>query len=145
LNMNNSPITIVGNMTDDPEIMTLASGTKKASFSVAVPHRFNRNGEWEETTSFLNVVAWGYLADNIGPLEKGLGVIVVGRMVQRSYENDEGQRRYVHEVVADNIGINTTRLSGIQRKTSGGNYATAGARSGQSSMDEGYGPDEAPW
>lgn len=140
--MNNSPITIVGNLTGDPEVTQLASGTSKATFDVAVPHRYQRNGEWQESTSFLKVIAWGYLADNLGPLEKGLGVIVVGRMTQRSYETDEGQKRYVYEIQAENVGINSTRLESVVRKPSGGSGSYATANAGSSSD---FGPEDAPW
>lgn len=136
--MSNASITIVGNLTADPEFTTLASGTSKASFSVAVPHRYQKAGEWQEDTSFLNVIAWGTLADEVSRLlEKGIGVIVTGRMSQRSYEGDDGKRRYVYEIVADNVAINIRRLESYERRVSSGSYASSQA----STVSD----DEAPW
>jgi single-strand DNA-binding protein len=105
--MADSNVTIVGNITRDPEIRYTANGAAKASFGVAVSRRWqNRNSqEWEEQTSFFNVVCWREMAENVAEsLGKGARVIVTGRLEQRSWETENGEKRSVVEVVADEIG-----------------------------------------
>lgn len=110
--MSNSPVTICGNIANDPQYATGASGKGRATFSVAVEHRFQKDGEWTSETGFFNVVAWGFVADDVaGKVEKGSRVIVVGRMNNRSYEGNDGTRQYMTEVVADRIGLD---LGGIE-------------------------------
>jgi single-strand DNA-binding protein len=105
--MADSNVTIVGNMTRDPEIRYTANGAAKASFGVAVSRRWqNRNTqEWEEQTSFFNVVCWREMAENVAEsLGKGSRVMVAGRLEQRSWETENGEKRSVVEIVADEIG-----------------------------------------
>lgn len=100
-------ITVVGNLTRDPELRYTPSGAPKASFGMAVNRRWqNRNTqEWEEATSFFNVVCWRDMAENVAEsLPKGARVVVTGRLEQRSWETDEGERRSVVEIVADEVG-----------------------------------------
>ena len=99
-------ITISGNITRDPEMRYTPSGVSKVTFGVAVNRSWrNQNTqEWEEQTSFFNVVAWRQLAENVGAsLAKGSRVIVSGRLEQRSWETDQGEKRSVVEIVADDI------------------------------------------
>ena len=105
--MADSNVTIVGNITRDPEIRYTANGAAKASFGVAVSRRWqNRNTqEWEEQTSFFNVVCWREMAENVAEsLGKGSRVVVTGRLEQRSWETENGEKRSVVEIVADDIG-----------------------------------------
>ena len=100
-------VTLVGNITRDPEIRYTANGAAKASFGVAVSRRWqNRNTqEWEEQTSFFNVVCWREMAENVAEsLGKGSRVVVTGRLEQRSWETENGEKRSVVEIVADDIG-----------------------------------------
>lgn len=141
--MNNSPITIRGNLTEDPELTGFASGAQKAQFNVAVNHRYRKNEDWVEDVSFITVVAWSYLAENAEKiLTKGMAVIVTGRMTQRSYETDDKQRRYVYELLAEDIGPSVNRLESVVRSAP---RATAGATSSPQPTSEPYGPEEAPW
>jgi|SRR5579862_7463445 single-strand DNA-binding protein len=99
-------ITISGNITRDPEMRYTPSGVSKVTFGVAVNRSWrNQNSqEWEEQTSFFNVVAWRQLAENVGAsLAKGSRVIVSGRLEQRSWETDQGEKRSIVEIVADDI------------------------------------------
>jgi single-strand DNA-binding protein len=91
--------TIVGNLTRDPELRFTPSGLAVASLSVAV----NRKRGEEEVVSFFDVTAFGTLAENVCELGKGTRVIVVGRLEQRSWEQD-GNKRSKVELVADSIG-----------------------------------------
>jgi len=105
--MADSTVTIVGNVTRDPEMRYTPSGVAKASFGVAVSRRWqNRNSqEWEEQTSFFNVVCWREMAENVcESIGKGARVVVSGRLEQRSWETENGDKRSVVEIVADDIG-----------------------------------------
>lgn len=117
--MNLSPVTVVGNVTADPELVYLPSGAGKCSFSVAVNHIwYDENKEKQEKVSFINVIAWRFAAENFARVaEKGIGVIVQGRLEQRSWEDKEtGQKRSATEIVADDIGILTRSLESIERR-----------------------------
>jgi single-strand DNA-binding protein len=105
--MADSTVTIVGNVTRDPEMRYTPSGVAKASFGVAVSRRWqNRNShEWEEQTSFFNVVCWREMAENVcESIGKGARIVVSGRLEQRSWETENGDKRSVVEIVADDIG-----------------------------------------
>jgi single-strand DNA-binding protein len=125
--MADSNVTIVGNITRDPEIRYTANGAAKASFGVAVSRRWqNRNTqEWEEQTSFFNVVCWREMAENVAEsLGKGSRVVVSGRLEQRSWETENGEKRSVVEVVADEIGPSlrwaTAQITKNDRRGGGG-------------------------
>lgn len=103
--MSNS-ITVVGNLTREPELRYTPSGAAVAKFGIAV-NRFytNRSGEKVEQTDFFNVNAWRQLAENIAEsLKTGTRVVVTGRLQSRSWETEEGQRRTVVEIEADEVG-----------------------------------------
>ena len=99
--------TITGNLTRDPEIRYTRDGQATTSLGVAVNRRWqNREtNEWEESTSFFDVVTWRDLAENVAlSLTKGMRVVVTGRLEQRSWETEEGDRRFKVEIVADEVG-----------------------------------------
>jgi single-strand DNA-binding protein len=103
--MADSTVTLVGNLTRDPELRFTTGGRGQASFGLAVSRRYQVNNEWQEQTSFFNVVAWGTLGENAAAsLTKGNRIIVTGRLEQRSYETKEGEKRSVVEIIADEIG-----------------------------------------
>jgi single-strand DNA-binding protein len=126
--MNTSPITIIGNITAQPEMTFTQSGQAKLAFSVATSHVwYDSDGQKQEKTSFFNVAAWRYLAENSArTLEKGIGVIVHGRLEQRSYEDKEGNNRTFIELVADEIGILTRSLEEVTRRTASANSGQQG-------------------
>lgn len=98
-------ITLVGNLTRDPELRYTTGGRAVASFGIAVNRRYQVNGEWQEQVSFFNVVAWSDLGENASAsLTKGNRIIVTGRLEQRSYDTREGEKRSIVEVVADELG-----------------------------------------
>lgn len=128
--MADSATTIVGNMTRDAELRYTTGGRGVASFGVAVSHRYQRNGEWTEDTSFFNVTAWGDLGENCAAsLVKGNRVIVTGRLSQRTYEDRDNNSKSVVEIVADSIGPDlrwaTAVVERTERTSSGG---TTGAK-----------------
>ncbi len=102
---NGNTVTLVGNLTRDPEMRFTPSGAGQAIVGLAVSRRYqDRNNEWQEETGFYNIVCWGDLAENVQTLKKGTRVIVNGRLRQRSWETENGDKRSVIEVQADEIG-----------------------------------------
>jgi single-strand DNA-binding protein len=98
-------VTLVGNLTRDPELRYTTTGRGVASFGLAVNRRYQQNGEWQEQTSFFNVTAWGDLGENLAAsVNKGSRVIVTGRLQQREYQTKEGENRTIVEVIADEAG-----------------------------------------
>lgn len=103
--MADNAITVCGNLTRAPELRYTPTGRAIASFGLAVNRRYQRDGEWVEEVSFFNAVAWATLGENAAAsLDKGHRVVVTGRLTQRSWENDEGEKRSVVEIVCDDIG-----------------------------------------
>ena len=102
-------VQILGNLTRDPEVRYTQSGKAVATFNVAASNVFtSSDGETKEQTAFINCVAWGKLGESIGNLRKGNRVFVEGRLQTRSYETQDGQKRYVTEVVANFVGTSLT-------------------------------------
>jgi single-strand DNA-binding protein len=99
--------TVTGNLTREPEIRYTREGQATTQLGVAVNRRWQNRAtqEWEEATSYFDVVCWRELAENAAlTLTKGMRVIVTGRLEQRSWENEEGERRSKVEITADEIG-----------------------------------------
>lgn len=131
-------ITVVGNLTRDPELKFTSNGRAVCSLGLAVNRRYQVNGEWQEQTSYINAVAWGQLGENVAAsLEKGARIIVSGSIEQRSYDNKEGQKVNVVEIKADNIGPDLSYATATVVKTprEGGNAAPAKKTSGGSAFD----------
>jgi single-strand DNA-binding protein len=104
--MADNTVTLVGNCGRDPEIRYTQGGQAKAEFGLAVSRRWNdrASGEQREQTSWFNVVVWGQLAENVAEsIAKGTRVVVTGRLEQRSWETDQGEKRTVIDVVADEV------------------------------------------
>lgn len=103
--MADNSITLVGNLTRDPEIRFTATGRAVASFGIAVGRRYQVNGEWQEQTSYFNITAWGQLGENAAAtFTKGTRVVVTGRLEQREYTTREGEKRTAIDVIADELG-----------------------------------------
>ncbi len=118
--MASTAVTIYGNLTGDPELKFFTGGTPKLEFSIAANETWtDKDGERQEKTSFFDVVAWRNLAeDSANILEKGMGVIIVGRLEQQTWEDKEtGAKRSRVQVLADRIGANVGSLSSATRKT----------------------------
>ena len=100
-------VVLVGNITRDPELRFTNTGQPTASFGLAVNRRWQnrQTQEWEEATSFFDVVCWREMAENVSEsLARGARVVVAGRLEQRSWQTAEGDNRSKVEVVADEIG-----------------------------------------
>ncbi len=118
-------VTIVGNLTDDPELRYTPSGAAVANFRVAVSRRGKdeTTGEWKDLeTSFFRVSAWRSLGENIAEtLTRGSRVMVIGRLRARSWETQEGETRSTVEIEADEVGPSlrwaTAKLEKTQRSS----------------------------
>ncbi len=133
---NGNNVTIVGNLTRDPELRFTASGQATASFGVAVNRRWQnrQTNEWEEATSFFDVVCWAQMAENVAQsLSRGSRVVVSGRLDQRSWENNEGERRSKIEITADEIAPSlrwaTVAITKNERRSPDGGGGDGGYRS----------------
>jgi single-strand DNA-binding protein len=127
-------ITVVGNLTADPELRFTPSGAPVANFTVAsTPRNFDKqSGEWKDGDAlFLNCAVWRQAAENVAEsLTKGMRVIVQGRLRQRSYETREGEKRTVFEVDVEEIGPALKYATAKVTRSSGG---SGGSYSGGSS------------
>lgn len=106
-------VQILGNLVRDPEVRYTKKGRPVASFTVAASDSFvdSTTQEVRERTAFINCVAWGKLGENVGTLQKGNRVFVEGRLQTRSYEAQDGSKRYVTEVVANFVGGSVEQMS----------------------------------
>ena len=114
-------VQILGNLGRDPIIRATKTGRSVASFSVAVSRNYTTpQGEQRELTDWINVVAWGPLAEAVGnQLKKGSRVFVEGRFTTRSYDTPDGQRRWVSEVTANFVALPIGGFSHSQQQPSG--------------------------
>src|ERR1700745_629741 len=130
-------ITIVGNLVGDPELRYTPTGQAVATFRVASPPRFRdqQSGEWKDGESlFLSCNVWRQAAENVAEsLQRGMRVIVSGRLKQRSYETREGEKRPVYEIEVDEVGPSlrnaSAKVSRSSRSSGGGGF---GGQAGQS-------------
>ena len=130
-------VTLVGNATRDPELRYTPSGQTVATFGLAVNRRWQnrQTQEWEEQTSFFDIKCWAQMAENVSEsVQRGTRVIVTGRLEQRSWENDNGEKRSKVEVVADEIAPSlrwaTAQVTKIERSAAGGGGASSGGGGG---------------
>ena len=129
-------VTLVGNVTRDPEIRYTPSGQTVATFGLAVNRRWQnrQTNEWEEQVSFFDVKAWAQMAENVSEsVQRGTRVVVTGRLEQRSWETDNGEKRSKVEVVADEIAPSlrwaTAQVQKIERNQAGGGASASTASS----------------
>jgi len=134
-------ITLVGNLVDDPELRFTPSGAAVAKFRIASTPRFldKQTNEWKDGESlFLSCNVWRQAAENVAEtLQRGMRVIVQGRLKQRSYETKEGEKRTVYEVEVDEVGPSLKSATAKVVKTQRG--AGAGGFGG------GAAADNDPW
>jgi single-strand DNA-binding protein len=144
-------ITVVGNLTDDPELRFTPSGAAVANFTVAsTPRNFNKQtNEWEDGEAmFLRCSIWRQAAENVAEsLQRGMRVVVQGRLKARSYETREGEKRTVFEIDVEEIGPSlkfaTAKVNRVSR-SGGGSYG-GGGQSSQGGSQGGGQPAEDPW
>ncbi|MFR2769738.1 MAG: single-stranded DNA-binding protein [Veillonella parvula] len=100
-------VQILGNLARDPEVRYTQSGRAVATFTVAASNTYidSATNETKEQTAFINCVAWGKLGEAVGNYRKGNRLFVEGRIQTRSYEDSNGQKKYVTEVIAGFVGV----------------------------------------
>jgi single-strand DNA-binding protein len=131
-------LVIVGNLVDDPELRYTPNGAAVVKFRVAVSFRIkDESGQWKDgDTSFFTVNAWRSMAENVAEtLTRGMRVIVSGRLKQRSWETQDGEKRTVIEIEADEVGPSlkwATAKVERQSRSGGGDWAAAPATVGAS-------------
>src|ERR1700751_2895812 len=145
-----TPITVVGNLVADPELRFTPSGQPVATFRVASTPRIRDNATGERKDGdglFLSCNVWRQAAENVAEsLQRGMRVIVTGRLRQRNYETKEGEKRTVYEVEVDDVGPSLRNASAkVNRASRGGGeggFGGSGAAGGQGSQGGG---DADPW
>lgn len=138
-------VTVVGNLTNDPELRFTPSGAAVASFTVASSSRYmdKQTNEWKDgDPTYLRCSVWRQYAENVAEsLTKGTRVIVSGKLKQRSYETREGEKRTVMEIEVEDVGpalrYATAKVNRVQRAAGGGGFSEGG---GGASM-----PVDDPW
>ena len=147
-------ITVVGNLTDDPELRFTPSGAAVAKFRIAsTPRTLDRqSGEWKDGEPlFLACNIWRDAAEHVAEsLQRGARVIVQGRLRQRSYETREGEKRTVYELEVDEIGPSlryaTAKVQKMARSGGGGGFgASSGGGNRQPTSGGGGGNFDDPW
>jgi len=154
-----TPITVVGNLVADPELRFTSTGQPVASFRIASTPRTRdaATGEWKDGDSlFLTCNVWRQAAENVAEsLQRGMRVIVNGRLKQRNYETREGEKRTVYEIEVDDVGpslrnasakVNrASRASGEGGFSGGNNNRGSGSYGGQQPASGGGSRNEDPW
>lgn len=113
----NNSATLVGNVTREPQIRYTPSGQTVATFGIACNRRWKRGDDWQEETSFFDVKCWSQMAENVAEsITKGARVVVVGRLEQRSWETDQGEKRSKVEVVADEVAPSLRWATAVVQK-----------------------------
>lgn len=135
-------LTVIGNLTDDPELRFTPSGAAVASFTIAsTPRHFDKQAnEWKDgPTLFLRSSIWRQAAENVAEsLARGTRVIAQGRLTQRQYEDREGVKRTVYELNVEEIGPSLRNATAAVTKTSGQR------QNGQQPQQQGYGQQQRP-
>ena len=145
-------ITVIGNLTADPELRWTQSGAAVADFTVAsTPRTYDRNaGEWRDgDTLFMRCSVWRETAENVAEsLRKGMRVIVQGRLTQRSYDTQHGERRTVVELQVDEVGPSLRRaraqVTRVQAQAASAPSASASASGGAAGWGQ-EAPQHDPW
>jgi single-strand DNA-binding protein len=144
-------ITVVGNLTADPELRFTPSGAAVASFTIAsTPRQFDRNtNEWKDGEAlFLRCSIWRQAAENVAEsLQRGMRVVAQGRLKQRSFETREGEKRTVIELDVDEVGPSlryaTAKVNRTQRGSSSGGFGSSGS-GGSDAADDPWGTPPPP-
>lgn len=157
--MADNEITVIGNLTREPELRFTAGGTATCGFGVAVNRRYQQNGEWVDApTNFFNVTVWGQYGENVASsLNKGDRVLVKGRLDFRKYQNKDGVEVTTHDIIADEVAPSlkyaTAQITRIERtggpggqggQGGGGNYQGGGGRQGGGGNYQGGGGGGRP-
>ena len=137
----------IGNLGKDPELRYTASGTAVASFSVACSERFkDKDGNQQEKTEWVNIVAWRQLAEICAKfLSKGSQVYIEGRLTTRSYDDKDGNKRYVTEIAAEKVEFLQTNSRGASQEKSGSCGQPDPYNGKSDTPSQGDFEDDIPW
>lgn len=114
-------VILIGNLTRDPEMRYTPQGTSVCNFGIAVNRKFKQGEEMKEEVTFINIVVFGKQADTCGQyLNKGSSVLIEGRLQERRWETDDGQKRSKHEVVAQSVRFLSKKQGGGDVEAFGG-------------------------
>jgi single-strand DNA-binding protein len=148
-------VTVVGNATRDPELRFTPSGQAVATFGLAVNRRWQnrQTQEWEEKVSFFDVTCWAQMAENVAEsVQKGTRVLVTGRLDQRSWETNDGEKRSKIEIVADEVGPSLRyATAGVTKNERRGDFeggsggGSSAPRAVPNDAPAGYSNDEEPF
>lgn len=145
-------VTVTGNATREPELRFTPSGQAVANFGVAVNRRWQnrQTQEWEESVSFFDITCWSTLAENVAEsLAKGTRVTITGRLDQRSWETQDGDKRSKVEIVADDVAVSlrwaTADVMKNERFDGGGGGGASRPPQGGGAQPPPYNPDEEPF
>ena len=142
--MNDAQMTLVGNLVEDPELRFTPAGQPVAKFRVASTPRYkdSATGEWKDGDSlFLTCTVWRQVAENVAEsLQRGMRVIVTGRLKQRSYETKEHEKRTVYELEVDEVGPSLRNASAKVQKVT-----RTGAGNGGQGAAAASGKEADPW
>jgi len=144
-------VTVTGNATREPELRFTPSGQAVASFGIAVNRRWQnrQTQEWEEAVSFFDITCWAQLAENAAEsVSRGTRVTVTGRLDQRSWETQDGDKRSKVEIVADDVAVSLRWATAeVMKNDRPGGGGGGGAPSAQASAGNPppYDPDEEPF
>jgi single-strand DNA-binding protein len=136
-------VILIGRLTRDPELRYTPAGVAVTQFTLAVDRPFTSGGSKEREADFINIVTWRQLAETCANyLRKGRLTAVEGRIQVRNYDNNEGKRVYVTEVIADNVRFLESSNSGGNREEGGSSNANASYGGGSGSGNRGGGSRE---
>ncbi len=147
-------VSVTGNATREPELRFTPSGQAVANFGIAVNRRWQnrQTQEWEESVSFFDITCWSTLAENVAEsLAKGTRVTITGRLDQRSWETQDGDKRSKVEIVADDVAVSLRWATADVMKNErfdgggGGGASRPAQGGGGNNQPPPYNPDEEPF
>ncbi|HML99293.1 MAG TPA: single-stranded DNA-binding protein [Tepidiformaceae bacterium] len=145
-------VMLIGNAGRDAELRYLATGTPQCQFSLAVNNRRRnqQSGEWEDQTEWFNIVIWGDTAERVSQyITKGKPLYIEGRLQTRSWDDDQGQKHYRTEVIAQNVQLLGSRDGGAGGGSGGeewsGSSSYSRPRAGGASRGGDTDPDDLPF
>ncbi len=116
-------VILIGNMTADPELKQTSAGTSVCSFSIAINRRFAKADQGQQNVDFINIVTWRQQAEFVQRyFKKGNPILVCGQLQTRTWNDNQGQKRYATEVVADEVSFVAPASQGAQPQASGAAY-----------------------
>ncbi len=125
-------VILIGNLTQDPELKQTASGISVCSFSIAINRKFSKEGE--QACDFITIVAWRQQAEFVSKyFKKGMPILICGQLQTRNWTDNQGQKRYATEVVADEVSFVNSKESSTEAKTEPSTYVPSA-----------YGGNDAP-